>query len=549
MEITIRTDITLRDIHGMYGKKVLIVNSEYQRGEAWRIQQKQMFIDSLLRGYHAPAFYFHYKQTVFGELQNNFIEIIDGQQRVNAISGFLDDGFVLLDPNDDRGFRFPNFVKGLPCLWGGKRFSELDPEIQNNLVGHKVVAYGIKTDDDNEVRDLFIRLQAGVPLTPQDKRDAWPGNFTEFVLTAGGKTGVDKWHGWDFFNNYIKISNQGQRRMLVAQSYMTFHAHHNYKNFKDIKSSSLDQFYHDQIDFDKDSDLSKTFKRICDVLSREFNGHPKLIGHHTIHLILLVDGLLKDYTDSWRGRLANALAKFKQRCEEGKKVDKEGDYANQYFPYFQRYVQWTSRSSDTSPAIRSRHAFFVEKILEILNVTPKDTVRNFTDMQREAIYYGTDRKCEVCLMNGESSIVEWDDAEFHHITPHSQGGATGIENCALVHKSCHPRSSGDVATFKEWRQLKKHKQNIQSDTKPQRTTKRNELPPDGTYLRVKYWGDEFTARIDGREVVLDHNSSRHKSLSTAAFAITGNSVNGWRWWEIKLPNTDEWIVATSWRDS
>jgi hypothetical protein len=32
--------------------------------------------------------------------------------------------------------------------------------------------------DPNEARDLFVRLQAGMPLNSQEKRDAWPGQFT-----------------------------------------------------------------------------------------------------------------------------------------------------------------------------------------------------------------------------------------------------------------------------------------------------------------------------------------------------------------------------------
>ena len=381
----IDTDISLKDIYNMSGRNVLMVNREYQRGETWTKLQKQMFIDSLLRGYHAPAFYFHYKTTIFNDLQNNIIEIIDGQQRVAAICAFLDDGFALLEPNDDRGFRFPNFVKGRPCGWGGRRFSELDKDIREELLDHKLVAYEIRTDDDNEVRDLFIRLQGGVPLTPQDKRDAWPGHFTEFVLTAGGKEGVDKWHGWDFFKNCVKQKDQDKRRMLVAQSYMSFHYHRHHKIFRDIKSAYIDQFYHEQIDFDKESELSQIFKKICELLYEEFQGHPKLLGHHIIHLILLIDGLLKDYPNHWRRKIAKALSEFKDRCEEGKQANKKGDVENEYFSYYQNYVQWTSRSSDAAFAIRVRHVFFVTKMLEILQLAPKDGKRFFSEIQREAV--------------------------------------------------------------------------------------------------------------------------------------------------------------------
>ena len=45
----------------------------------------------------------------------------------------------------------------------------------------------IKDADDAEVRDLFIRLQSGSPLNNQEKRDAYPGDFTDFILKLGGK--------------------------------------------------------------------------------------------------------------------------------------------------------------------------------------------------------------------------------------------------------------------------------------------------------------------------------------------------------------------------
>ena len=46
----------------------------------------------------------------------------------------------------------------------------------------------------------------------------------------------------------------------------------------------------------------------------------------------------------------------------------------------------------------------------------------------------------------------WSDAEIHHIQPHSNGGSTNLENGALVHKACHPKSQKDVADFeKHWK--------------------------------------------------------------------------------------------------
>ena len=64
-----------------------------------------------------------------------------------------------------------------------------------------------------------------------------------------------------------------------------------------------------------------------------------------------------------------------------------------------------------------------------------------------------------------------------------------------------------------------------------------ELPPAGTELVGRYHGEEISARVvadDDRGGVLavEYRGTRYRSLSAAAHAITGNSVNGWRFWRI-----------------
>ena len=186
MEVTVETGMTVGELIELEQNKILQVNHEYQRGLRWTEVQKRMFIDSIFRGYSIPAFYFHEKQTSAGGITNTYFDIVDGQQRINAVYQYSEGAFALLDPADDSSFRFPTFVKDDPCPWGGKRFSELSEDLKSRLRDHKVTIHKIATDNENSIRDLFIRLQGGTPLSPQDKRDSWPGNFTEFVLKMGG---------------------------------------------------------------------------------------------------------------------------------------------------------------------------------------------------------------------------------------------------------------------------------------------------------------------------------------------------------------------------
>ena len=554
MDIDIKTNMTLKDLCDYSKKQAIKVNHEYQRGLAWSNYQKQMFIDSLLRGYSAPAFYFHVKKT---ELPNGHInqdiEIIDGQQRVNAITAFFDNGFSLLDPQSEKGLRFPNFVKDKPCPWSGKRFSELTKDLQEQLHKEEIVVYMVNTENDAEVRDLFIRLQAGVPLTAQDKRDAWPGEFTEFVLTAGGKEGVDKWYGWDFFK-LLKQQKSGNRRILVAQAYMLFSKVREEKRFCDIKSKNIDEFYHQNVDFDSDSQDAKHFEKICKKLHEEFIGHTPLVGHHILRLILFMDNLLQNYPNGWRGKLAQALRVFKERCDEANKANKNGNYEYEYYPYYSRYFQWTSSSSDTAPNIQRRHSFFIKEMVEILQLEPKDTNRAFTELEREAIFYRDERKCQYCKMDKELNdapredhIIEWQNAEIHHVVLHAEGGKTEISNGALMHCDCHPKKDAIVEVFRDWWGVKNHIALEKEGSPRKRQSKHGEMPPNGTEMFMKYNNKRYEAEVREGAIILKHDNTSHSSLSGAAVHITNNSVNGWKYWYLKLPGSEGWILADEWR--
>jgi hypothetical protein len=64
---------------------------------------------------------------------------------------------------------------------------------------------------------------------------------------------------------------------------------------------------------------------------------------------------------------------------------------------------------------------------------------------------------------------------------------------------------------------------------------KRELPPVGTVLRGKFFGDPFQAKIvkdkarsDGKAVAFD--GEIYPSMSAAARAITKQETNGWRFW-------------------
>ena len=449
MDIKVQAELTVGDLIELQSNRFLMVNHEYQRGLRWTDFQKRMFIDSIFRGYSIPAFYFHKKQTFSAGFHNTHFFIVDGQQRINAISSFSEGAFPLLDPSEVSGFQFPNFVKGAPCPWGGKRFDELTDELKCQLHTHNVVIYEITTDNENSIRDLFIRLQGGTPLTPQDKRDSWPGNYTDFVLKVGGKSGVDRWYGFPCFKDVAKASNGSRRRQLVAQVYMLFSTVRNENKFCDIKSKNIDEYYHSQVGFDDDSIDAKRFESICKILEVALKGKPRIVGHYMIHLFLLVDSLMDEYAGGWESHLASKLFEFdKRRKMAADDIRNRRD--TEYERYYTEYGRLTQTRSDDAKTIRQRHAFFLQEMLDLLSPIKLDSTRSFSELQRKAVFFRDLELCQWCSMKGSVHKVYWDDCEIHHVSPYSKGGPTELSNAALVHSQCHPRRQNDIDEFRDW---------------------------------------------------------------------------------------------------
>jgi hypothetical protein len=69
--------------------------------------------------------------------------------------------------------------------------------------------------------------------------------------------------------------------------------------------------------------------------------------------------------------------------------------------------------------------------------------------------------------------------------------------------------------------------------------------PDGTDFRATYKGQTYTARVAGGALVL--NGQTFASVSSAARAITGSNVDGWRFWQCRLPGKSAWVPVSTLR--
>ncbi len=69
--------------------------------------------------------------------------------------------------------------------------------------------------------------------------------------------------------------------------------------------------------------------------------------------------------------------------------------------------------------------------------------------------------------------------------------------------------------------------------------------PAGTEFRASYKGKLHTAKVEGGAMLLD--GKKYDSPSPAAMSVTESAVNGWRFWECRLPGKSTWQLLESLR--
>lgn len=69
--------------------------------------------------------------------------------------------------------------------------------------------------------------------------------------------------------------------------------------------------------------------------------------------------------------------------------------------------------------------------------------------------------------------------------------------------------------------------------------------PSGTEFRATYKGQTYYGKVESEGLVVD--SKHFNSPSGAAVTITGNPVNGWTFWECRMPGKNSWQMIKSLR--
>ena len=386
-------------------------NPDYQRPAVWSSAQKQLLVDSILRGYDVPKFYWR-------KVGKAHYDVVDGQQRIRALCDFFDGKFTLpkdADPIDGES------VAGL-------KYSDLPHELRIRLDIYPLDIIVISDADEDEVREMFLRLQNGTSLKAQEKRNAMPGKMRDFVKTLS----THPIFSVCAFANARFVHDQVAAQMVLLEL-----------NGEpcNVKNADLNRMYEDNKDFDITGTNAKKCRRVLDFLHSAFpTKTPELERYNMLSLYSVASQLLEAYVIKDRAKeLANWFIEFE--TYRGKQDELPTDQAD---PEMVVYHEKISHSTDAVDSLLWRHEFLLRKFFEAVpNVELKDDQRLFSHEQRLAIYRRDGGACKIKLKCAGQKC-EWDNWAADHIVPWSKGGKTIVSNGQVGCIPCNSAKNDEV---------------------------------------------------------------------------------------------------------
>jgi uncharacterized protein DUF262 len=231
---------------------VLNIRPEYQRRLRWSNPQKSRLIESLLLNVPVPPIFLY-------ESEEARYEVMDGQQRLNAIKEFLAGSFSL---------------SGLTVLspLNGIRYGKAPPKIKRALDRASLSAIVLLLESDTEAdaikkktdirRFIFDRLNSGgKQLNAQELRNAiYPGSFNRAIVDLARERmftsvfGIPPYTEADpneYYENPKRQANTLYATMGDCQLILRYFALRDDKNIRGSMKSMLDRAMEDAMKFDE----------------------------------------------------------------------------------------------------------------------------------------------------------------------------------------------------------------------------------------------------------------------------------------------------------
>ena len=406
---TDKSDPQVGSLHSNWKAGDLTLDPKFQRRKVWDVPRSSRLIESVLLEVPLPVFY-------LAENADGTQEVIDGQQRLNAFFGFLDNQYALTGLKE--------FAK-----LNGRYFKNLDKSQQKLVSNCAVRTVVFKKESDEILRfQIFERLNTGaVPLNAQELRNCvYRGPYNDLMHDLST----------DLDYAFIMGFKGPEKRMRDVEYVLRFAAFYNasYLNYKPSMDGFLNEDMRkhqkqprDSADADK---LREAFKNAVTLVR-------SLFGTHAFKRYYRGDG--KSPGGRWEPKKFNAslydiMMWSMARADKNlvmAHLDTIVEAAIMLMTQDQEFIDAIELSTSSDKAVTRRFDKWRQALDAILQSDTKQP-RCFTRALKEQLFQA-DSTCQICGQR----IADVDDAAVDHVEMYWLGGKTIPENARLTHRYCN----------------------------------------------------------------------------------------------------------------
>jgi len=222
---------------------------EWQRGEVWDDAKKQQLIDSILRGWRLPKFY-------FVKNSEDEFEVVDGQQRLTAVYEFFANELALTPESTSQ--------------FGGPYYKNLKSKHSDDFDDFEIDYDEIEDATEAELKQFFQRLQQGLPLTSSEKLNAVHSKLRDYCKNLAKH---------DFFKKAIVVPDTRFAHFDIASkaAVIEIEGIEAGLRYDDIKP-----VFESQNNFSSTSAVAKRLRTALDFLATSFPSTSSLLKNRTV---------------------------------------------------------------------------------------------------------------------------------------------------------------------------------------------------------------------------------------------------------------------------
>jgi hypothetical protein len=328
-DLSVRIESRQRELSKIYKRRDRYEIPEWQRQEVWGRSKRQNLIDSILKGWKLPKFY-----LLKTDDDPEQYEVVDGQQRLLTIFEFFDNGLGLPEAS--------------AAEFGGEFYRDLSDRHSDAFDDFEIEIDVIEDASESEVRELFQRLQEGLPLTSSEKLNSIHSKLRNFVAKLST-------HSFMATKTSVSDKRYGHFDVIAKAAAIEIDGLDAGVRYDDLRS-----VFESQAGFSSRSNVAKRLKAALDFLDSAFPTRSKILRNRTVVQSLITLGT----TLAASGVLAGSetkLAKFFEGFmkELTKQVELGQQATDSDYVEFQRTVNANLKSG---PA--TRHAILLRKLLQ-----------------------------------------------------------------------------------------------------------------------------------------------------------------------------------------